>query len=389
MDLIQRAPASPARRGSRRPDFVLVGAITALSALGALMIYSASVGRTVGVGFGSSPDAQRQLVFVVVGAVVFAVVSLIEERPMRLAAPVVYLAVLGLLLVVLTPIGTEVRGAQRWLQLGTFQLQASEFAKPALILSLAALLGSDPDEQLPWRRIVQATALLIPLVALVAVQPDLGTTVVFLFVAPVMLFMAGASLRQLGGALLAGAAGLLVAIQTGLFSFHDYQIARLTAFLDSSSDLATLNYNQFQSKITIGSGGLFGKGLFEGDQTNLSFVPHQTTDFIFTAVGEQLGFLGAAIVIGLFAVVVWRLLMIAATANSRFGRLLATGVAGVVAFHVFVNIGMTVGMLPVTGLPLPFMSQGGSSFIAMMAAVGLVHSFKIHRSPVPGERRLL
>jgi rod shape determining protein RodA len=389
MDVILRAPVSQARRGALRPDFVLIGAIAALSALGALMIYSASLGSVDDVGLGSSPDAQRQLVFVAVGAVVFAAASLVDERPLRLAAPVVYLAVLGLLLVVLTPIGTEVRGAQRWLQLGTFQLQPSEFAKPALILSLAALLGSDPDEQLAWRRIVQATAILVPLVVLVAVQPDLGTTLVFLLVAPVMLFMAGASLRQLGGALLAGTAGLLVAIQAGLFSFHDYQIARLTAFLDPTSDLASLNYNQFQSKITIGSGGLFGKGLFEGDQTNLSFVPHQTTDFIFTAVGEQLGFLGAAIVIGLFAVVVWRLLMIAATANSRFGRLFAAGVAGLVAFHVFVNIGMTVGMLPVTGLPLPFMSQGGSSLIAMMAAVGLVHSFKIHRSPVPGERRLL
>lgn len=389
MDLIQPVPVAQARRGPLRPDFVLVGAITALSALGALMIYSASVGRITDVGFGSSPDAQRQLIFVVIGGIIFAVASLIEERPLRLAAPVVYLAVVALLLVVLSPIGTEVRGAQRWLQLGTFQLQASEFAKPALILALAALLGSDPDERLPWRRIVQATALLVPLVALVAVQPDLGTTVVFLFIAPVMLFMAGASLRQLSGALVAGTAGLLVAIQAGVFSFHDYQIARLTAFLDSSSDLATLNYNQFQSKITIGSGGLFGKGLFEGDQTNLSFVPHQTTDFIFTAVGEQLGFLGATIVIGLFAIIVWRVLMIAATANSRFGRLFAAGVAGLLAFHVFVNIGMTVGMLPVTGLPLPFMSQGGSSFIAMMAAVGLVHSFKIHRSPVPGERRLL
>ncbi len=389
MDIVVGAPVSRARHGTIRPDFVLVGSVTALAALGLLMIFSASIDSVTQLGIGSSPDAQRQLVFILIGAGVFTATSLLEERPMRLVAPITYLAVMALLLLVLTPIGTEVRGAQRWLQLGSFQLQPSELAKPALILSLAALLGSDPDEQLPWRRIVQTIAVMLPLAALVAIQPDLGTTIVFIFIAPILLFMAGASLRQLGGILLAGAAGLLVAMQAGLFAFKDYQIARLTAFLDPAADQLTLNYNQLQSKLTIGSGGLLGKGLFEGDQTNLSFVPHQTTDFIFTAVGEQLGFLGAAIVIGLFAVIVWRLLMIAATANSRFGRLYAAGAAGLVAFHVFVNIGMTVGMLPVTGLPLPFMSQGGSSFIAMMAVIGLAHSFRIHRSPVPGERRLL
>ncbi|MEE8330278.1 MAG: rod shape-determining protein RodA [Acidimicrobiia bacterium] len=389
MDIVVGAPVSRARHGTMRPDFVLVGSVTALAALGLLMIFSASIDSVTQLGIGSSPDAQRQLVFILIGAGVFTATSLLEERPMRLVAPITYLAVMVLLLLVLTPIGTEVRGAQRWLQLGSFQLQPSELAKPALILSLAALLGSDPDEQLPWRRIVQTIAVMLPLAALVAIQPDLGTTIVFLFIAPLLLFMAGASLRQLGGILLVGAAGLLVAMQAGLFAFKDYQIARLTAFLDPAADQLTLNYNQLQSKLTIGSGGLLGKGLFEGDQTNLSFVPHQTTDFIFTAVGEQLGFLGAAIVIGLFAVIVWRLLMIAATANSRFGRLYAAGAAGLVAFHVFVNIGMTVGMLPVTGLPLPFMSQGGSSFIAMMAVIGLAHSFRIHRSPVPGERRLL
>ena len=389
MDVLAPAPLARARADSVKPDFALMGAIIALAALGTLMIYSASVTGDGVLGLGSSTDAQRQIVFISIGAVVFAGASLLEERPMRLASPIFYLAVLGLLLVVLTPVGTEVRGAQRWLQVGAFQLQPSEFAKPALILALAALLGSDPDERMEWRRIVQVAAVMLPLVVLIAVQPDLGTTVVFLFAAPVMMFLAGASLRQLGGLVLGGAAGLLVVMQSGLFAFRDYQVARLTAFLDQSADLATVNYNQFQSRLTIGSGGLFGKGLFEGDQTNLSFVPHQTTDFIFTAVGEQLGFIGSAIVIGLFAVVVWRLLMIAANANSRFGRLYCAGVAALVAFHVFVNVGMTVGMLPVTGLPLPFMSQGGSSFIAMMLAVGLAHSFKIHRSPVPGERRLL
>jgi rod shape determining protein RodA len=388
MDILAPAAAARSRHGTVRPDFLLIGAVIALAALGTLMIYSASVAADSDLGLASSTDAQRQIIFISIGAVVFAAASFVEERSMRLAAPIFFLAVLGLLLVVMTPLGTEVRGSQRWLQLGAFQLQPSEFAKPAVLVALAALLGSDPDDRMSWQRIVQVLVLTLPLIVLVVVQPDLGTTVVFMFTVPVMLFLAGASLRQLGGIALAGVAGLIVLAQMGL-AFRDYQVARLTAFLDQSSNLATLNYNQFQSRVTIGSGGLFGKGLFEGDQTNLSFVPHQTTDFIFTAVGEQLGFLGAALVLGLFAVIVWRLLMISATANSRFGRLYAAGVAALVGFHVFVNIGMTVGMLPVTGLPLPFMSQGGSSFIAMMLAIGLAHSFRIHRSPVPGERRLL
>lgn len=389
MDALLTRPGIAERRTVARPDFVLLGALVALSALGVLMIFSASANRLEELGLAASTEVQRQIVFIAVSAVMFVLASLISERQLSLFVPVVFVGACLLLLAVLTPVGTEVRGAQRWLQVGAFQLQPSEIAKPALILGLASLFGSDPDGPLPWSRIFQAAGITLVPALLVAAQPDLGTTLVFAFIASVMIFLAGASVRQLILSSVAAVTGLLVLLQLGLFSFRDYQVARLTAFLDPSADLATVGYNQFQSQVTLGSGGLFGKGLFQGDQTNLSFVPHQTTDFIFTAVGEQLGFVGAAVVLFLFLVVVWRLLMIAATANTRFGRLVSAGVAALVGFHVFVNVGMTVGILPVTGLPLPFMSQGGSSMLAMSFAIGVAHSFRLQRSPVPGERRLL
>jgi rod shape determining protein RodA len=166
----------------------------------------------------------------------------------------------------------------------------------------------------------------------------------------------------------------------------EYQITRLTAFLDPATDPLAAGYNQLQSEIAIGTGGLTGRGLFEGTQTNLRFVPEQSSDFIFTAVGEQLGFFGSVLVLVLFAILIWRVLVAAANSRDRFGYLIAVGVAAMIAFHMFVNIGMTVRLMPVTGLPLPFMSAGGTVFLAMSAAIGMAHSIWLRRSPVPGER---
>jgi len=219
---------------------------------------------------------------------------------------------------------------------------------------------------------------------LIFFQPDLGTMLVFAFVVIVMLFAANATWRQLASLVIAALVGT-----TGIFrmgAIRAYQLARLTAFLDPTADPIGAGYNQLQSEIAIGTGGLAGKGLFQGSQTNLRFVPEQTTDFIFTAVGEQFGFLGSAFVIVLYGLIVWRILVAAASAPDRFSRLVAVGVAGLVAFHVFVNIGMTVRLMPVTGLPLPFMSAGGTVFLALSAALGLAHSVWLRRTPSPGER---
>ena len=204
---------------------------------------------------------------------------------------------------------------------------------------------------------------------------------VFAFVAVVMVFSAGTTWRQF--AFMAISAVVASVVLFKVRAIKEYQITRITAFLDPSADVANSGYNLAQSKIAIGSGGLFGRGLFEGNQTNLSFVPEQSTDFIFTAIGEQLGFVGATVVIGLFAVIAWRLLVAAANGRDRFSQLVAIGVASMLVFHAFVNIGMTVRITPVTGLPLPFLSAGGTAYVAMSIAIGLGHSVWMRRSPVP------
>jgi rod shape determining protein RodA len=222
---------------------------------------------------------------------------------------------------------------------------------------------------------------------LIFLQPDLGTMLVFGFVLVVMLFVAGTTVRQLVTIGLASLVLLIAAFQLDVLK--EYQLDRITGFLSSGEQTLTVNYNQNQSQIAIGSGGIFGRGLGEGSQTNLAFVPAQTTDFIFTAVGEQLGFFGAVLVLGLFMLVVWRLLVIAANARDRWGTLVATGVAAMIGFHVFVNVGMASGLLPVTGLPLPLMSFGGSFYGTIMLSLGICQAIWFRRSRVPGERHLL
>jgi rod shape determining protein RodA len=389
MDVPLRPPLALDRAPNTRADVFLILPVVALSALGAIMIFSASAPRLESLGETPSSILVRQLLFIAAGFVVFAAASVANERSIRAAAPYMYFAAVLLLVAVLTPIGDIRAGAQRWIALGSIQIQPSEFAKPAIIVALAALLAPVQDQQLTWSRILRALALVSVPAILIVRQPDLGTMLVFGFVAMVMLFVAGASMRQLGALFVGGLVALFVAVRLGFFEFQQYQLDRLTAFLDQTSDIDSVNYNLFQSRVTIGSGGLFGKGLFEGTQTNLSFVPSQTTDFIFTAVGEQLGFIGGALVIFLYAVIVWRLLLIAANANDRFGRIMVSGVAALIGVHAVVNVGMTIGIMPVTGLPLPFMSQGGSAYVAMALALGLAHAIWLSRSPVPGERRLL
>jgi rod shape determining protein RodA len=362
-----------------RPDFIMIGIIGSLTALGLVMILSTSGPRLEAEGLSRTAEMVRQATFVVLGVVTFFVATYISDRQWRLLTPLVFGGTLVLLLLVLA-IGAVVSGAQRWIPLGLFNLQPSEIAKPAVILALGALLASGPEE-VKWRRIFQAFVLVGVPAILIFVQPDLGTMLVFGFVSVVMLFAAGTNLRQIGILALAAFALLILAIEADILA--QYQVERLTGFLNPGEQTLSVNYNQNQSLITIGSGGLFGQGLFQGVQTNLAFVPAQTTDFIFTAVAEQLGFVGGATVIGLYALLIVRLLIIAAAARDRFGQLVAVGVAAAIGFHVFVNIGMVLGLLPVTGLPLPFLSFGGSFYISTMLGLGICHAIWIHRSRVP------
>ena len=362
-----------------RPDLMLILAYMTLSAVGIVMVYSASAPRLEAFGLDPGSQMRRHAVFVVIGVVVFVATSTISGRALRGMSPFVYgLSLAALVLVLFAPARA---GVNRWLDLGPFQLQPSEFAKPALILILALLLSS-AEEHLDLSYIFRAIPFVVAPALLTFLQPDLGTMLVFGFIALTMLFIAGATWRQFTCLVISAIVLAIALFQVG--ALRDYQLTRLTAFLDSAADAgSTALYNQYQSEITIGSGGVLGKGLFQGTQTNLSYVPAQTTDFIFTAVGEQLGFVGGTIVIMLYVVLVWRILVAAGSRRDRFSRLITVGVASLLVFHVFINIGMTLRLMPVTGLPLPFLSAGGSAFIAMSAALGLVHSIWMRRSPVP------
>lgn len=380
------ARSSPAAVSDRRrptPDIILFVAMVALSAVGVLMVYSASRTRLEALGLDPTGEMVDQAIFAAVGLVLFFVASFIDYREWRNVAPFIYIATLLALGVVFLFAPGSAR-AQRWIPVGSYQIQPAEFAKIAMIMVLAAVLVPAKEEGMSWRRLVQTIVVVAIPAVLIYMEPDLGTMLVFAFITLVMLFVGGTTLRQLTVLMTAAGAGILAIWKLELLL--PYQRERLQSiFNPSAADPLGAAYNRIQSEIAIGSGGIFGKGLFLGTQTNLDFVPAQTTDFIFTAVGEQLGFVGGALVLLAYAVIMWRLVVIAVNARDRYGVLAVTGIAAMFAFHVYINVGMTVGIAPVTGLPLPFMSAGGSTFVTMALALGIANSVWLRRSPVPGE----
>jgi rod shape determining protein RodA len=365
-----------------KPDLVLVLTYVMISVIGLLMIYSATAPWLEAAGRDPAAELRSQAIFVVIGFIAFAVMSTVDLVEIKGFAGPIYLASIVPLVMVLTGLGESEGLAQRWIQMGPIQFQPSELAKIAVILMVASLL-SNAEVPLKWNTVARVLVVVGVPAILIFAQPDLGTTLVFAFVVLTMLFVGGSTMRQLGFLFVATVVGTVGIFQLGFIK--SYQLTRLTAFIDPESHSLDATYNQVQSEIAIGSGGLFGKGLFEGSQTNLQFVPVQSSDFIFTAVGEQFGFVGSAIVIALFGVLLFRLLMIATSARSRFAFLVTVGIAAMLAFHIFVNIGMTIRIMPVTGLPLPFMSAGGTVFVALSASLGLAHSAWIRRNLPVGE----
>jgi len=383
MAVISRLREVAVDRRHNKSDRILFGTMVALSAFGLLMIYSATAST-------GSVGMERQMIFVAAGLTAYVVISNIDYREYRNLIPIISVAVLiGLFAVYLFE---PVNGAQRWIPLGFFKLQPAEFAKVVMILLLAALLSPANREeigrrQLPWPTVVRAILLVAVPAILVLFEPDLGTALVFGFILFVMLFVAGATWRQLVALAGAAALGVVVVLQQGWL--EAYQLDRIAVLFDPTIDPQGIGYNLRQSKFAIGSGQLFGRGLFaQGTQTSFEYVPEQETDFIFTAVAEQLGFVGGILVIAAYAVIVWRLLVIAANARDRFGALITAGLAAMMTFHVVVNIGMTIGIMPVTGIPLPFLSSGGSFYLAMTLALGVANSVWLMRTPVPGENQL-
>lgn len=357
------------------PSLLLVTVL--LAAFGAVMVASATFTKQLDAGLDPNQYLKRQIAFGIAGALVLLAVSLFDYRHMRGFAPLLYGVTVLALFVVLTPVGVLQSGARRWINFGAFQAQPSELAKIAVIVALAAYLAERKGD-LRGRDVAVACAIAIVPMTLIYLEPDLGTMAVFVALLGAVLLVAGAKLRHLVVLAAIGVIGIGGAVQLDLLA--DYQLDRLTCFLEPDPGARSDCYNLVQSKIAIGSGGFRGKGLQdENTQTSLDFVPEQHTDFIFTAVGEQLGFVGSATLLGLFGFLIWRALRIAALSRDLFGTLIAAGIAALWSFQVFVNVGMTMGIMPITGIPLPFVSYGGSSLITNFIAVGLLLNVHMRR----------
>jgi rod shape determining protein RodA len=281
-----------------------------------------------------------------------------------------------MLALVVSPLGSTTKGAQSRFELAGFQLQPSEIAKPVLILALASLFAAWKGD-IDVKRLGMALGVALVPMALIMKQPDLGTALVFIAITIAIFVAAGVRGRYLAVLALVGVASVLGILQSNVLA--TYQTERLTTFLDSNHDTAGATYNVTQSQTTIANGGPWGKGLFKGPQTQLGFVPEQQTDFIFTAVAEQFGFVGSAIVLGLYGVICYRIWRIASIARDPFGSFVCIGVLAMFAFSVFENVGMAMGIMPVTGIPLLLLSSGGSSTITAFAGIGLVLNVHMRR----------
>lgn len=364
----------------RHLDPFLILSVLIMNVLSLVMIYSSTKGKATLRGDAAFGDpfyyVKRQALFVMLGLIIMAVTIIIDYRRLREWALGIYLLTVAMLAFVLTPLGSSVNGSQARFALGPFAIQPSEFAKFSVILMAAAYAAVHRGDMDVRRVLVVLGIAAIPL-GLVMLQPDLGTALVIGTIIIAVLGVAGVKARHLAVLALIGVTGAVVAINVGVL--EQYQVDRITAFLDQNGDTQRSTYNLEQSKTAIGNGGLTGQGLFKGTQTSLGHVPEQHTDFIFTAVGEELGFLGAALLLSLFGLVVWRSWRTAAVSNDFFGALLCVGVLAMFSFQVFENVGMTMGIMPITGIPLPFLSYGGSSAFVSFACVGLVANVSMRR----------
>ena len=362
---------------ARHVDPLLALTAVALSLLGLVFIYSATSPVLESGGLDPLLFVNRQLIALGVGLAAMAVAMSVDYRVLQVWAPVLY-GVAIVMLIVLAIVGEAVSGSARWLVIGGLQFQPSELAKPALIVVLAALFHERRESALGLRALVEALALAAVPMVLVILQPDLGTAMVFVAITFAVLLLARVRVRYMAALAVIGVVSILGALQLDLI--QEYQLERLTSFLNpEAADVQDDLYNLNQAQIAIGSGQLAGQGLFEGTQTQLSYVPENHTDFIFTVPAEELGFLGSSLVLGLFGMLLYRGLRIAALSRDTFGTLIAGGVVAVIAFQAFINIGMSLGLMPITGLPLPFLSYGGTSLISTFILIGILQNVHMRR----------
>jgi len=364
----------------RHSDWALWAAVLSLSMIGVLLVAAATKPTNPTHPFS---EAEHQALFLVIGLVLAGLAAVADYRALRGAAPIIYaLGVLGLLATFV--IGSDVSGAKAWIELGGgIALQPSEFSKLAMIVLVAMLLNAKKRERLEIGDVDVVRALIVMAVpmALVLAQNDTGTVLVMVAIMFGVLAIGGAPTRWIVGLAVVMALGAIAVVKLHLL--HAYQVERFTSFLNPNSDLGKSGYNAYQARVAIGSGGFTGSGLFHGPQINGGHVPAASTDFIFATAGEELGFVGAAAIVLLLAVVMWRGLRIAIHAPDLFGRVIAAGVVCWFAFETFENVGMNLGIMPITGIPLQFVSYGGSSVFASMLAIGLLQNVHIQTKAGP------
>ena len=349
-----------------RIDYVFVMAAFLLGCFGIAMIYSSSRGPDAAQY--SRLNSDRQAIFLAVGMVLMLAVAYIRSERFRQASWAFYGVGLVVLLLVISPLGASRRGAQAWFEISSFQIQPSEFMKVAFIMASASFWASGAGKLKVPQLLAGLVIALVP-IGLVLLEPDVGTSVVFVVISMAMVAVRGVRLRHALVLLVCSAVAVGLLLSSSIL--EEYQRERLSVFINPGSETVD-TYNVEQAQIAIGNGGLFGQGYGQGPQTQSGRVPEQHTDFIFTAIGEELGFVGAAGIVLLYALLLWRIARLARATSSAYGKLLATGVLAMLAFQGFQAAGMAVGIMPVTGIPFPLLSYGGSSMLATCLALGLV-----------------
>ncbi|WP_381798555.1 rod shape-determining protein RodA [Streptomyces niveus] len=367
---------------ARRLDWPLMFSAVALSAVGSVLVWSATRNRTDLNQGDPYHFFFRHILNTSIGLALMIGTIWLGHRTLRGAVPVLYGVSVVLVLLVLTPLGATINGAHAWIVLGGgFTLQPSEFVKITIILGMAMLLAArvDAGDQVhpDHRTVAKSLGLAVVPILIVMMMPDLGSVMVMAVIVLGVLLASGASNRWIFGLVGAGVVGAVAVAALGVLD--EYQINRFAAFANPELDPAGVGYNTNQARIAIGSGGLTGTGLFKGSQTTGQFVPEQQTDFVFTVAGEELGFLGAGLILLLLGVVLWRACRIARETTELYGTIVAAGIIAWFAFQSFENVGMTLGIMPVAGLPLPFVSYGGTSMFAVWIAVGLLQSIRVQK----------
>lgn len=358
----------------RRIDSTLLLTVLGL-ALVSLLIISSATHANIPDHPGQFDFIIKQGIFLVIGLAVSGGLLYFDYHKLYRFVPVLYVVNLLLLLIVRFA-GTSALGAQRWIQIGPFTLQPSEFAKIIMIICLARLMSKNHEGYRTWKSLLPVAGLMALPTLLIFIQPDLGTSLVFMSITFGMLYIKDLNMNMVKKAFIAFVA---VFPLIWFFVLHEYQKMRILVLFNPSIDPYGSGYHVIQSKISIGSGGFFGQGLFAGTQSQLNFLPENHTDFIFSVIGEELGFIGAIFVLFLYFLLLYRTLMISRSSNDSFGSLLACGIFSMWLFQIFINVGMTLGIMPVTGIPLPFMSYGGSALLMNLLCVGLLMNIYLRR----------